>query len=87
MSWIGSSNLDLGPSLDKLQKGKDVEKSKAKVLKAVTQYKTDISKFCKKAKKVPTGDDRKKKAAQALIVKEMGDLEKVRADIENAMNE
>lgn len=79
-------NMDLGPSLDKLEKGKDVEKSKVKALKAVKQYQTDIANFLLLAGKVDTMNDKTKAGAHAVVKKDVEALEKVRAEIENVLN-
>ncbi len=80
-------NLDLGPSLEKLEKSKDVEKSKVKAEKAVKQYKKDIKAIYEPAKDFPKGDDKKKELIRKAVEKYLEALEKVRLEIEKALDE
>lgn len=78
-------NLDLGPSLEKIHKQKDVEKNKTKANKAVTQYEKDIDSLLKKVPKVETGKDQKKVKMQSDLLKILNKLSKVRDEIDDAL--
>ncbi len=84
-------NLDLGPSLDNLEKKKDIPKNKLKATKAVVQYKKDINGLIKGVKEVEEPaktdpqKDKKLKARNALI-KYANDLMDVRDEIAKALD-
>ena len=79
-------NMDLGPNLDKLEKNKDVEKSKVKAIKAVEQYGKDIQAFYEAAEKTDA-DSKDKLARQDAALKEIKKLEEVRKEIAKALKE
>lgn len=78
-------NLDLGPSLDKLEKKKDVEKSKSKADKAVSKYESEIKELQKAVKKIDPGKDVKKAKHHSVLMKYLKELMGVRDDIEKAL--
>ena len=77
--------LNLGPSLENIEKKKDLEKSKTKAEKAVTQYEKDIKSLVKDVGKVPTDKDAKKMKVQSTLVKYLRELLDVRDEIEKAL--
>lgn len=78
-------NLDLGPSLEKIEKKKDVEKSKVKCNKAVTQYEKDIKALLKAVKKIEPGEDKKKIKTHSALILYLGELMGVRDNIKEAL--
>lgn len=78
-------NLDLGPSLDNLEKKKDVEKNKAKADKAVTKYESEIKVLQKAVKKIDPGKDVKKAKHHSALLKYLKELMDVRDDIEKSL--
>jgi hypothetical protein len=61
-------NLDLGPSLDNLGKGKDVAKAKKQAEKALKQYKNDIASLIESVGKLPlVGEQRQQEIQQGYV--------------------
>lgn len=85
-------NKNLGPSLVNIEKGKNLEKSKVKAVKAVTQYEKDIGRLTKAVKKMKIPEKQAKskidpaKTTKALLIY-LSELEEVREEIAKALNE
>ena len=85
-------NKNLGPSLVNIEKGKNLEKSKVKAVKAVTLYEKDIERLTKAVKKmkIPEKSAKSKidpqKTTKALLLY-LSKLEDVRQEIAEALDE
>jgi hemerythrin-like domain-containing protein len=77
--------LDLGPSLDDIEKERNVEKNKTKAEKAISQYEKDIKSLLRGVDKVLPGDDKKKVTLQKGLIKYVNDLSEVLDKIEKAL--
>lgn len=79
-------DLDLGPSLDKIHKGKDVAKAKKQALKALKEYEKYISGMIAVADQLPIVGEGRAVEIQNGYKKYLPEFEKVRAKIEKAVN-
>lgn len=77
--------LDLGPSLDDIEKKKNVEKNKTKAEKAVSQYEKEIKSLLREVAKISPGDDKKKATLQKGVIKYLNELSEVLDEIDKAL--
>jgi len=79
-------DLDLGPSLDKIHKGKDVAKAKKQAEKALKQYKKDIAGIVSVVDQLPPIAEGRPTEIQEGYKKYLPKFEDIRAKIEKAVD-
>lgn len=79
-------DLDLGPSLDKIEKGKDLAKAKKQAEKALKQYEKDIKSLIEAAAKLPAVAEGEPTKIQNGYIKYLPEFAAIRNKIEKAID-
>ena len=80
-------DLDLGPSLDKIDKGKDLAKAKKQAEKALKQYQKDINSLIDAADRLPPVAEGERAKIQKGYLDHLPDFQAIRNKIEKAIDE